>query len=172
MTGTLPLQLRDIRDLDPISWWPPAPGWLLLTVLTLLLLYIALVVLRSFLHDPPGSWRREARRQLHQLRRRQRKQPPKQTAAELSELLRRIAIARFGREGCAALSGEAWLEWLRNHDPNRFDWLRHGKTLLDLPYAPIQQCGPSPALDQLISAAVQMVNSSKEDATRSLRRWR
>ena len=28
-------QLYDIRDLDPVSWWPLAPGWWVLIVLAL-----------------------------------------------------------------------------------------------------------------------------------------
>ena len=171
MIGNLHAQLRDIRDIDPVNWWPPAPGWLLLAALALLVLFLLFHLVRSLVRDPPGSWRREARRLLQDLRRRQRKQPPKQTAAELSELLRRIAIARFGRDGCAALSGHEWLEWLRDHDPNRFDWPRHGKLLLELPYAPTQEGKQTPALEQLIGAAMQMVSASREDATRHGKKW-
>ena len=170
MIGNLPAQLHDIREIDPIGWWPPAPGWWLLTAAGLLALYILLYMIRSLLRDPPGSWRRNARQLLHDLRRRQRNQPPKQTAAELSELLRRVSIARFGRDGCAALSGEEWLKWLQDHDPNRFNWPRYGALLIELPYAPVQQGEQTPALEQLINAALGMVNASREDATRKRRR--
>jgi hypothetical protein len=59
-----------------------------------------------------------------------------QVAVELSELLRRIAIARLGRTSAAGLSGADWLSWLKQHDPAGFDWSRFGKPLLTLPYAP------------------------------------
>ena len=62
--------------------------------------------------------------------------PTQQIAIELSELLRRIAIARLGRAHVAGLSGESWLTWLQQHDPAGFDWPRFGKPLLTLPYAP------------------------------------
>ncbi len=169
MIGDLTTQLRDIHDLDPIGWWPPAIGWWLVAAAALLALYLLFQLLSSLVRDPPGSWRREARALLHDLRRRQRKQPPKRTAAELSELLRRIAIARFGRDHCAALSGEEWLKWLKEHDPNHFDWPRHGALLIKLPYAPVQEGTQTPALEQLINAALNIVAASREDATRQRR---
>ena len=55
---------------------------------------------------------------------------------ELSELLRRVAMARLGREACAGLVGEAWLAWLAEQDPKGFDWRTRGRPLLDAPYAP------------------------------------
>ena len=104
-------QLLDIRGLDPGSWWPPAIGWWLVALAAL----FALVALRHFvqwLRRRPPRWQRDAMRQLHGLRRRCRNQPAKDTAGELSELLRRIAMARLGREACAGLTGKDWLAWL------------------------------------------------------------
>lgn len=171
MIGNLPAQLHDIRELDPIGWWPPAPGWWLLAVGCAITLYLLFYLTASLVRDPPGSWRREARRHLRDLRRRQTTQPPKQTAAELSELLRRISIARFGRAACAARSGDNWLKWLQAQDPNNFNWPRYGQLLIQLPYAPVQQGGQTPALDQLITAAINLVNASHEDASRKRRRF-
>ena len=62
--------------------------------------------------------------------------PAQQLAGELSELLRRIAIARLGRARAAGLSGERWLAWLQEHDPAGFAWTQLGQPLLTLPYAP------------------------------------
>ena len=136
-------QLRDIRGLDPVSWWPPALGWWLLAGLILLLLYLAWRYRASLrLRIPPipvlriGNWRWDAGRQLRDLRQRAGGQDPKQTAVELSELLRRIAMARLGREACAGLVGEGWLAWLAEQDPKGFDWRTRGRPLLDAPYAP------------------------------------
>ena len=56
--------------------------------------------------------------------------------AELSELLKRIAMARHGRVACAGLQGQAWLDWLSAQDPNGFDWRQHGQPLIHAPYAP------------------------------------
>ncbi len=136
-------QLRDIHGLDPLSWWPPAPGWWLLAFSLLLLIWLAWRYRASLrLRIPPipvlriGSWRWDAARQLRALRQRATTQDPKQTAAELSELLRRIAMARLGRDACAGLTGEAWLAWLTERDPKQFDWRSRGRPLLIAPYAP------------------------------------
>jgi hypothetical protein len=82
------------------------------------------------------TWRWDAARRLRDLRRRARRQDVKASASELSELLRRIAIARFGRAACAGISGKDWLAWLQEHDPQGFDWGDEGRLLLSLPYAP------------------------------------
>lgn len=70
--------LRDIRGLDPVSWWPPGPGWWLLTGALLILLYLAWRWRASLrLRIPPipvlriGDWRWDAARQLRALRQRQ-----------------------------------------------------------------------------------------------------
>jgi hypothetical protein len=131
-------QLRDIHGLDAIPWWPPAPGWWLLgigLILSLWLLWRLLPHLRI-----PGlvgvTWRWDAARKLRDLRRRVGRQDTKQSAGDLSELLRRIAMARRGRDACAGLSGQRWLDWLRENDPQGFDWSNRGVLLLNLPYAP------------------------------------
>jgi len=136
-------QLRDIRGLDPVSWWPPALGWWLVAAAILLLLYLTWRYRASLrLRIPPipvlriGNWRWDAGRQLRDLRQRAASQDPKQTAVELSELLRRIAMARLGREACAGLVGDGWLAWLAEWDPKGFDWRTQGRLLLDAPYAP------------------------------------
>jgi len=131
-------QLRDIHGLDPVPWWPPAAGWWVLLfalVLTLWLLWrfwpgLRLPVLVGI------TWRWDAARQLMDLRRRLNRQEVKQSAAEFSELLRRIAMARHGRDACAGLTGDSWLHWLAENDPKNFDWPAHGAVLLNLPYAP------------------------------------
>jgi hypothetical protein len=63
-------------------------------------------------------------------------QDVKTLAGELSELLRRIAMARLGRPACAGLTGADWLDWLAAHDPNGFPWHERGRVLLVAPYAP------------------------------------
>jgi hypothetical protein len=107
---------------------------------------------------PLGRWQKDARCQLVALRRRSKREPEKQVASELSELLRRIAIARCGREETAALTDEAWLDWLQNNDSTGFQWREKGRILLVLPYAP-PDCGADKAdLVQLIDAAIHWVS--------------
>lgn len=131
-------RLRDIHGLDTVPWWPPAPGWWLLTLGTLLSLWL-LWRLLPHLRIPTLvglTWRWDAARQLRLLRRRVRKQDVKTSAGELSELLRRIAMARRGRDACAGLAGPDWLDWLDANDPKGFAWSQQGRLLMDMPYAP------------------------------------
>lgn len=155
--------LRDIDDIDPASWWPPGPGWWLVAVLLL----VAAVLIKwywpelvAWLKRPRAAWRRDARRQLTQLRARLNLSDQKTLAAELSELMRRIAVARCGRERCAGLSGQAWLDWLTTHDPRSFDWKSHGKLLQELAYAPPTEEDHRAQFEQMIKAAVNWTEAS------------
>ena len=129
-------QLRDIQGLDSIPWWPLATGWWLVAALAAGLVFVLVSLVRNLLRYPAGSWRRPAWKQLRTLRQRAARMPAQQVAVELSELLRRIAIARVGREQAAGLAGKRWLAWLQEHDPAGFDWIHNGRPLLTLPYAP------------------------------------
>jgi hypothetical protein len=113
-----------------------------------------------------GSWRWDAARRLRDLRKRALTQDTKQTAGELSELIRRIAMARLGRDACAGLAGAEWLEWLRGNDPGDFDWPQHGQLLLEVPYAPPSDPSRSAELIALIEAAynwVEVEDRKKKD---------
>lgn len=123
--------LRDIRGLDPAPWWPIAPGWWLVLLALLLAVWGAWWLWR---HRP--IWQNEARIRLARLRRRLRNGETQPVLAELSELLRRIALARHGRSACAGLVGENWLKWLAAQDPKGFAWDVHGRVLLRDSYAP------------------------------------
>ena len=150
--------LRDIRGIDAVSWWPPAPGWwLLLLTLGLVTLLLWWLRRRRQLY-PLGRWQQDARRHLLALRRRIKQEPVKQVAGELSELLRRIAISRCGREQAAALTGEAWLDWLQTNDSTDFPWREKGRLLLELPYAPPGCTADESQLAQLIEAAILWVS--------------
>ena len=157
-------QLRDIHGIQGVPWWPPAPGWWLLTAAIVALAVLAWRFRTSIrLRVPPlpvftmGSWRWDAARQLRGLRKRAGTQDIKQTASELSELVRRIAMARLGRESCAGLTGEPWLAWLKGKDPNGFDWSDRGRALLDAPYAPPGRPSQTQDLLTLIDAAYEWV---------------
>jgi hypothetical protein len=154
---SLTSRLHDIHELDPASVWPLATGWwlLLLAVVMLTLLFIGL---RRWRPDwrrylPRYGWSREAARELTVLRQQVTHGDIKTVAAELSELMRRIAIARCGRDHCAGLHGDSWLTWLADHDPAGFDWYERGRLLLELPYAPPGESGQPAELRRLIDAA-------------------
>ena len=51
----MPGQLMEIHGLDPISWWPPAPGWWIGLFLILLTATALFLLIRHFIRYPPGS---------------------------------------------------------------------------------------------------------------------
>lgn len=161
MMNTDALYLHDIRGLDAIPWWPLAPGWWFVAGVCLVLLTV--VAIRLLIRrDPAASRYRDARRRLRILRRRVRKDSVKDIASSLSELLRRIAMLRATRQDCAGLSGESWLEWLKESDPNGFDWVGRGELLLVVPYAPEGSDVKRRELRKLIDAALGWVDTSQK----------
>lgn len=146
-------ELRDIRGLDAAPWWPPAPGWWLVALAVILAAAAVLAVARWWRARVPGNWRADARRQFRRLEDQLRFADARSIAAELSELLRRVAMARYGRRACAGLVGEAWLEWLERRDPTGFAWTREGRPLIELPYGPPGRRAAGTELEALVLAA-------------------
>ncbi len=166
--------LRDIRDLPSFPWWPPAVGWWLVA---LGLIALGALIWRwrlplSLSVPLPGitlgTWRWEAAHALRALRRRLgRGDDPKALSGELSELMRRIAMARFGRPDCAGLVGMDWLQWLAAHDPRGFAWDQRGQLLIQAPYAPpaaVEHGEGLRALQDLIAAAWGWVEGEDPNA--------
>lgn len=91
------------------GWWPLAPGW---WGLALLLVLIAAVLVYG-LRRPAARLRRTALRELRRL-----ESGPNddvRLAGELEQLMRRYAIAAYGREAAARLAGPAWLDFVVEH---------------------------------------------------------
>lgn len=127
MNDELPLRGPDMPD--PLGWWPPAPGWWLLLVAMVLVA----VLLKLWLGRPRrGNYWSEAQKQLHSIE--QMTGSPLLQLQQLSSLLRRMAMLRFGREQSASLTGDAWLQLLDSAWP-RNDFSRGAGVLLeDAPY--------------------------------------
>lgn len=154
--------LRDIHGLDPVSWFPLAPGWWYL--LGLLAIALLLVGMRYWLlyNGPWVGWRGDARRRLRQLKKAlARGGEPRDIADQLSELLRRIAMARSGRREAAGLTGDSWLRWLQEHDSSGFDWATRGQVLLVAPYMPPAMAVQKEELGRLIRAAIHWVDAAR-----------
>lgn len=172
-------QLRDIRGLDAIPWWPPGPGWWVLLAFCLL---AALALGWWFQRKPkprPGNrWGAELRQRLEHLARHMpgsEQGAPRQGTArawllDYLELLRQIAILGHGRAACAGLWGEPWLDWLTAHDRSGFDWRGYRLELVDLPYAPATaqpEFIPAQQLESLIGAARRWIEQWAEHGEES-----
>lgn len=128
-------QLRDYHLPEPVSWWPPAPGWWLLALL--LLLAIGAAVRWSLAYRRRVAARRSALRELQTLRAAHDAAGNDATLVRgLSRLLRRFALARFPRERVAGLTGETWLRFLDRYSADRPFTHGVGRALLEAPYRP------------------------------------
>ena len=102
-------QLRDIHLPEPVSWWPPAPGWWVATLLALAAVFLVIFYLRKYWLQK--RYRRAALQALGNISLHD--EMNKQVLLEeMSALLRRVALQAYGREKVAPLTGEPWLIFL------------------------------------------------------------
>ncbi|MEI7867600.1 MAG: DUF4381 domain-containing protein [Candidatus Methylumidiphilus sp.] len=123
------LPLRDIHLPDPISGWPPAPGWWLLLfgvpILSALLAWLWRFVRRK-------TVKKLALAELESIV--QSKTDARAKVQQLAILLRRISLSVYPREEVASLVGEQWLAFLDGPlDDNRFS-AGAGRLLIEAPY--------------------------------------
>lgn len=126
------LELRDIH-LPPLpEFWPPAPGWwLLAAIIVLLLAWILFLLWRR------ARLMRTQRRLLallDELEATGRHEPRK--LAQLSMLLRRIALMHYPRQEVAGLTGESWLHFLDSSGGDGRFANGPGRVLAEGPYMP------------------------------------
>ena len=108
-------QLAPPHAPPPASWWPLAPGWWGLAILIVAIIAGALVWRRR----RPVRLRRAALRELKQLEA-SAADDDAALARGLQQLVRRFAVARFGRAAVAGLSGERWIGFVVAHGGT--DW--------------------------------------------------
>lgn len=118
MNGSNPLsQLRDIHLPASGGFWPPAPGWWLLTLLGLAAL--AAVMAWYWRRRRRNRWRAEAQKALRTLA--QHAQATPAWFAELNTLLKRVARICHPSQQPESLSGEAWARFLLTTAPAHAD---------------------------------------------------
>ena len=148
--------LRDVHTPPVPELWPPAPGWWVLALVALLALIVLIWwVYRSYL---VLRRRRRVLATFDQLGERDLAESnPAQFVAEVSSLLKRVALERFPRADVAKLNGLEWLEFLDNTGGNgRFSG-GPGRVLAVGPYAPHTDIDP----DALLGLAKDWVRRNK-----------
>lgn len=100
-------KLKDIRLPEPVAWWPLAPGWWILSAL--FLLAIGGFFIWSFLRR--RTVRFVALKELKTLRDTDSFVDYSVFSAEVSALLRRVAIRRSGHS-ISRLTGKDWINYL------------------------------------------------------------
>lgn len=134
MPNSISLQnLHDIVVPAPVPWLPPAPGWYALGLTLLLFLLWGTVV--WYRHWQRNAYRRQA---LAELARIENALDGDKAAhlllPRLPELLKRTALAAYGRGEVASLSGKTWLDFLdRSIDKPLFSG-DNGRLLLTCSY--------------------------------------
>ena len=122
-------QLRDIHLPEPIGWWPLAFGWYLLAFVVLVLVIIAIGY--AYQLQRRGRAKREALRHLADYERQYlQNKDARLVSAQISELLKRVALVYFPRSRVAGLTGTAWIDFLNSTAKNS----DFGVYLVELPY--------------------------------------
>ena len=105
--------LKDIHMPPPISFWPPAPGWYVALIFSLFLLFF----LGYFLYKKHSGGRAK-RKALALLEvyggEYETHQNAALTSAQISQLLKRVALSYYPRAEVAGLWGDAWINFLNN----------------------------------------------------------
>jgi hypothetical protein len=109
-TAAATLDLHDIHAAPPAAFWPPAPGWWVLTVV--LLVVLALLAVWGFRRYRAYRHRRQIMGELDLLSGCYSKENIPGFVTEVSTLLRRVALRRYTRTRVASLTGADWLRFL------------------------------------------------------------
>jgi len=153
------LDLRDIHAAPLPSMWPPAPGWWLLAVVSL----VALVVLvlwasrRYRIH----RHKRQIMLEIERLSDCYSKDNIQVFIAGISVLLRRVALRRHARAKVASLTGSEWLRFLDATGGAGGFENGVGRILESGPYQPALNDVP---VEELLSLARRWINKNLEVA--------
>lgn len=117
-------QLSDIKTLEPVGWWPPAPGWWVLAFL--LVLALSLGIYFWLQHRKNTRYRKQALRILSNIETERPHVPPVETLEKIQALLKRTALTAYkhSRNNIAHLYGHDFFVFLQatvNHLPIRID---------------------------------------------------
>lgn len=159
--------LRPYQLPDPVGWWPPAPGWWLLALLVL-----------AVVAGVAWWWRRRRRARAAIVQAERELEAlcaafagdgdALGLARGCSRLLRRLAVARFGRSAAAGLTGEDWLAFLDARGGGETFRFGVGRVLLDAPY---RRRGTldAPALCAAVRAWIRRQHEARATDARHLR---
>ena len=114
LNGSLDL-MHDIIVPPAVSFFPMASGWIL--VLALLFVFAVHKGWQTYLLYKKNLYRREA---LHELETLKNRTDSAQTA-DLLRLMKRVALQHFGRDEVAALSHDAWWDFIESHSKVKID---------------------------------------------------
>jgi hypothetical protein len=125
-------QLKDIHLPDAIGWWPLAPGWY--AIITLIILLIIVLATYAYRRHRYALAKKQALMLLANYQEDyEKEQNTPASSAQISELLRRVALVYYPRTEVASLHGDAWLQFL-NQTSKGIDFNAVRTLLLDAPF--------------------------------------
>ena len=104
-------QLRDIHLPEPISWWPPAPGWWLLALVACALL--AWLIRFIYRRYKAKHYRRQALAQLKELKELQAGSDSQDQLRALFVLLKQTANCAYPNRQPSSMAIDPFVEFLR-----------------------------------------------------------
>ena len=128
-TEWLEQHLHDVHLPPDVSWWPPAPGWWILALMSaLMVMGVAWQYKLRLLRNDPRQHAQERLDALHTLWQDSQQATHIQTSQneylacesendylrQSNIILRELAIALAGRTEVASLTGNAWIDWLEH----------------------------------------------------------
>jgi len=121
--------LRDIVEPAGITWWPVAPGLVLLGLL--MLFWTAFIGLLWWRRWQRNAYRRAALQELAAIEERiHHPQTRNEGIRQLSMLLKRVALAAYPRTAVASLTGDRWNAFLDRQIGGDTFSNGHGKVLV------------------------------------------
>lgn len=135
MSGDIPI--RDIHLPESISWWPIAPGWWLLLLLSLFFGLLTLQKIRrrnNKAHRDAISQQDTIANAQKILKGMSKTLDDQQAIKEVSVLLRRTAMSLYGRDSIAGLTGAEWLMFLDKKGKTTDFSQGSGQVLIKQPY--------------------------------------
>ena len=107
-------RMHDIIVPDAPGFFPPAPGWYILLLLLLALLFH--VTMKAYKRYKAEAYRREALQELTAYHEKSR-----ESALALLSLAKRTGITAYGREKIAPLLDDAWWDFVEEHSEATID---------------------------------------------------
>lgn len=111
-------QLADIHLPEPVSFWPPAPGWWILALLLLIAAGFALRQLfalrtRQKICDYALAELDRCYQHLNEASAADPNERKLRYVNEVNSVLRRVALVHFPQSNVASLGGQAWVDFIR-----------------------------------------------------------
>ncbi len=163
-----PTQLADIHLPQPVSYWPPAPGWWISLVIIFCLIILTVWWTNRRKKNPLIIERKrlkqvktEAQRELIKIEQNFAQHKNAHRCIEqLSVFLRRYAVSVYAREQAASLTDEQWLEMLSSLSGNPQFADTFKILLTETPYQSTDKEIDEQLLEQLFTATRQLLKQT------------